>query len=908
MKFITGLLCLFSTLIIGGAAYANDKPAVAIMYSNPPEEILYLYDWIIVDPSTFDMKFHKERFYMKRHGKLIAYVSIGEDNGEGTFPAEIEKTCIIGKNKMWKSNIIDIRKAKCREFLYKKIESLSKDYDGFMLDTLDSYQIALPEKEWKSYEIAEANFINSLRKKFPSKLIIVNRPFSIFKNIKNSIDGVVVESLFHGLDKKHNYVKVQSKDSQWLIKKIEKIKNSQIPVIVVDYTDNKTVARQDADRIEKLGFIPWVTDKHLKGIGEGIYHFIPRKIAIIYDETIDNNPAHQMAQLPLEWLGFTPVLYKYKPRSLPHLDDSYRGILIWLMNGVKPENRKFLEKWLIKQIQRGKKIFLVDPYTLFDYHFLKRIGIEAYENRAPVTELKLLKAPGDFGFEIKGKPEPADILVKPFNGTPVVEYKNPAGQLFVPVALMKWGGYANQDTLIKTMQDFTFWVLNPFSLFRKVFGYIPAFDVTTENGRRIMTVHIDGDGFEGKSDFPPFKFSGEIIRDEIIKKYRVPHTASVIVGVITDLHPELSEKLKKIARSIFSLKNVEPASHSYSHPFNWYDTLRMSEGLPPKTNDLEYGHNLPIPGYRPSLKKEIIWSINYINNHLVPENKKVKVFLWTGDCVPPEKAIELTYKARVYNVNGGDTSATFNSPFLYLISPMGINKGKYFQVYAPVQNENIYTNLWKNFGGYVRVIQTFKLTEKPRRLKPISIYYHWYSGQKIASLKALKKVYEWALSRNPIPEYLSIYAQKVMEFRGGAMAKKGNRWVFKTAGDLRTVRIPASEGYPVINKSKGVVGYKKINNSIYISLDNSGSYEIKLAKHPENPFVLVESNGRITQFTREKGRYKISFKGYVPLEITVREEGCHVESSGNPEIFKEGNIIRFKFKEKTGSIEATCKD
>ncbi|WP_457569068.1 endo alpha-1,4 polygalactosaminidase [Desulfurobacterium sp.] len=903
MRFITGLLCLFS-ILIGSFAYGGNKPSVAVMYSNPPEEILYLYDWIIVEPSTFDMKFQKERYYMKRHGKIIAYLSLGENNESQT-----SKTCIIGKNDTWKSEIVDIRKPECQEKILKRIKKLSKDYDGFMLDTLDSYQLVLPQKEWKSYENAEAEFIRKIKELYPEKILILNRPFRIFSKVKNFINGVVAESLFYGLNKNHDYIKMPEDGAQWLTNKLTEIKNSGIPVIVIDYTNNKTIAMQDARHIESLGFIPWVTDKNLKHIGEGIYHFIPRKIAVIYDETIDDNPAHQMAQLPLEWLGYTPVLFKYDPKNLPKLDDSYRGILVWLMNGIKPENRKTFENWLLKEIKTGKKVFLVDPYNLFDYHFLKKLGIEAFDNKAPVTtEFKLIKSPADFGFEIKGKPEPTDILIKPFNGTPIVEYRNLVGQTFVPAAFMDWGGYANQDILIKTMQDITLWVLNPFSLFQKTYGYIPAYDVTTENGRRIMTVHIDGDGFEGKADFPPFKFSGEVIRDEIIKKYPVPHTASVIVGVITDLYPKLSKKLKQIAKSIFSLKNVEPASHSYSHPFDWYDTLRMSEGLPPKNKDLEYGHNLPIPGYKPSLNKEIIWSINYINRYLTPKNKKVKVFLWTGDCVPPKEAIELTYKAKVYNVNGGDTSATFNSPFLYLISPMGINKGKYFQVYAPVQNENIYTNLWRNFGGYVRVIQTFKLTDKPRRLKPISLYYHWYSGQKIASLKALKKVYKWALSQKPIPEYLSNYAQKVMEFRGAAIAKRKDKWIFKTAGGLRTIRIPASKGYPDIKNSKGVVGYRKINNSLYISFDNSGNYELKLSKTDKNPFVVIESNGIITDFIKEKGNYKISFKGYVPLEITIREEGCNVKSSGNPEIFQKGNIIRFRFKEKTGSIEATCKN
>ncbi len=97
-----------------------------------------------------------------------------------------------------------------------------------------------------------------------------------------------------------------------------------------------------------------------------------------------------------------------------------------------------------------------------------------------------------------------------------------------------------------------------------------------------------------------------------------------------------------------------------------------------------------------------------------------------------------TDAAGVLNMNGGDTLITRADPSLTRVAPLGIPRGRHYQVYAPNQNENVYTELWRGpYYGYERVIETFELTELPRRLKPVNIYYHAYSATKTASLAAL---------------------------------------------------------------------------------------------------------------------------------------------------------------------------
>jgi hypothetical protein len=96
-----------------------------------------------------------------------------------------------------------------------------------------------------------------------------------------------------------------------------------------------------------------------------------------------------------------------------------------------------------------------------------------------------------------------------------------------------------------------------------------------------------------------------------------------------------------------------------------------------------------------------------------------------------------------------------------------------YQVYAPIQNEMVFTNEWRGpYYGFREVISSFQLTELPRRLKPINIYFHFYSGSKIGSLKALRQVFDWALSQDVVSVYASEYIRKVADFQDLTLARR----------------------------------------------------------------------------------------------------------------------------------------
>ena len=910
MKFITILLCLISLLIFSKKTFAEDL-SVGFIYREPPEEAYYMFDWLIVDPDNFSWEKFDEKYYIKKKkAKLIAYVSLGEIEPYRNYYKDIKKDWILGENKAWKTYIADIRNKEYQKFLIERVISKLNRFDGIFFDTLDSYQSVLKKEEFKSYEDAEVEFIKEVKKRYPNKIILINRGFEIVDRLVGLVDGLVAESLFYGLDvKSMRYKPMKEEDTKWLLDKLNFVKSLGIKVIVIDYVEpkNKGLAKEVAKKIYEHGFIPYVTDKNLKTIGTSIYQLKPRKILIFYDSK-SSDPAysdiHIFYQVFIEYLGYVPVLYDIQ-KGLPErfLADEYAGILVKLSK--VDDEKKFID-WIKQQIDNGIKVFFIDDFPVSE-EFLEPLGIYYSGSTSIFDKFQVVYNKYDF-FETE--PDVKSIpIVNITNGQPVLKIKI-KDKILVPFAITEWGGYALEGSFSREMGQNVLFVFDPVKVFRDIFKPdFPALDVTTENGRRILTAHIDGDAFFGVADFDPSKNLGEIIRDKILTRYKIPHTVSIVEGEISPngLYPDKSKKLEDIARSIFALENIEPASHSFSHPFKWQKLEKLlEEGIFEEKK--ERGYNLSIKNYHFSLEREIIGSVEYINRNLLTNGKKVKVFLWTGDCVPSEEAIKLTYKLGIYNVNGGDTIIDAKNPFFSLIGPMGINREDYFQVYAPIQNENVYTNLWRDYYGYVNVIETFKLTDKPYRFKPISIYYHFYSGQKLASLKALYEVYDYALSQDVNPMFLSEYAQRVLEFRNTVLCEdvRDNSLIIRGEGNLKTLRFD-KDVKPDLSQSKGVVGFKIINSSTYISLDNSGDYKIILSdKEPK--FYLIDSNGQVIEYKSEGNKVSFKLKSYIPLEFRVYNRNCRLEV--NPKTFTNKvlkSIYEYRFQtEKEAHMEAYC--
>lgn len=273
--------------------------------------------------------------------------------------------------------------------------------------------------------------------------------------------------------------------------------------------------------------------------------------------------------------------------------------------------------------------------------------------------------------------------------------------------------------------------------------------------------------------------------------------------------------------------------------------------------------------------------------------------------MPGSGVLGRAYAAGLLNMNGGETIITKANHSLTAVGPLGISEGGYLQVFAPNQNENRYTNLWTGpFYGYERAIETFELTEQPLRLKPINIYYHTYSASKTGSLKALKKVYDWALKQPVFPVYASTYIRKVTDFHDLAIAFDGEGWRVIGGSEVRTLRVPKRLGYPNLKRSEGVLGWWDEGDVRYIHLSGALESRLVMDEKPAANISLARANARAQAMS---GGWR--FEGFQPLELELADaDKCRVLVNGKTAVMRAsgGGRIAIRHPGSSATVETHC--
>jgi len=457
------------------------------------------------------------------------------------------------------------------------------------------------------------------------------------------------------------------------------------------------------------------------------------------------------------------------------------------------------------------------------------------------------------------------------------------------VATSSWGGYAFQPFMIRSVlpgekgEGLDRWVLNPLTFIREALQLpaMPIPDVTTENGRRLFFAHMDGDGFPSLAEVKGYQgqTDARVLLEEVLRRFEVPTTISVIEAEVAPhgLYPKMSAELEQVAREMFALPHVEAATHTYSHPFYWHDAQQMPGELYGPEGQLR----LPIPDYRMDPVREVVGSAEYINENLLGDGKRTQMVLWSGDTIPTPEALAAARQGNLLNMSGSDTIITHSAPTWTLIKGIGLPKGDEYQVYAPNQNENIYTNEWSGpFYGFERVIETFELTESPHRFKPVNIYYHTYIASKTAALESLLRVYRWAQSQPLHPVFASDYARKVLDFNTMVIARDNDGWRVKGSGELRTLRLPEALSVPALTHSHGVAGYREDGPGRYLHLSGAAA---QWQPGSDSLPYLQQANARLTTFARNDRGMQFSLAGHTNLEFAIGNAGgCTLSHNGKP--------------------------
>jgi uncharacterized protein (TIGR01370 family) len=921
------LILLLAALLLAAlpVGAADRAPSIAFFYAaNPPLDELRAFDLVVVEPDHG----HDPAAFRASGNELFAYVSVGETHPTRPYFADLPAAWKLATNPAWGSVVIDQSAAEWPRFFADKVVAplWQRGYRGLFLDTLDSYRLAGKDIDAARQQQGLVAVIRELRARFPGIRLIANRGFEFLPAVRGELIAVAAESLFRGWDAATGrYVEVPEADRAWLLGQLRRARDELgLPVIAIDYVApaERALARETAQRIRALGITPWVADPQLASLGVGAVEVMPRRIALLYDGRESGSPndalVHRYAALPLEHLGYVPE-YIDIARPLPQLvPGRYAGIVTWFGGGIAGAQAQTLAAWLQARRAEGLPVAVLGDFGVaLDAAAARTLGL-TLEPAAPSGRLAVASADPMFGFEAPPRPESRHALALRAAGegmTALLTLRDARGVSFDAAALTPWGGYvSNPFALVETpgVEGQNRWVVDPFAFFRRALRLepMPVPDTTTGNGRRLFFAHIDGDGFPSRAEFPGSPLAAAVLLREVLERYRVPHAMSVIEAEVSPagLHPALAPEMEDLARRMFALPHVEIATHTFSHPFNW---AKAEAGANPDDPDAYYA--LSVPGYRISIEREIAGSADYIRRRLAPPGKPVSLLLWSGDAAPGAVSLRQAARAGLANLNGGWTTITREQPTLSAVSPLGIAKEGHWQTYAPVMNENLYTNLWRGpFYGFRRVIETFRMTGEPRRLKPISIYYHTYSASKPAALSALREVYDWAL-RQPIhPIYPSEFVRIAEDFNRMTIARvtgEPGRWQIRGDGALRTLRLPRALGMADIAASTGVAGDAPADDGSYVHLAG-GRALLASAARPASAPRLAEANGRIGAWQTDARGFTLGLAGHVPLEFALREAAaCRATIAGKPLVpwKTEGAVTHYRLRDAATTIQAACR-
>ncbi len=882
--------------------------------------MLQAFDVAVVEPdSGFD-----PRKVKTPHTEWFAYVSVGEVLSGRTYFGDIPKDWLVGDNDAWHARVIDQAADGWPAFYVDKVIAplWERGYRGFFLDTLDSYHlVAKTDIERARQEAGMVRAIQAIKARYPDAKLLFNRGFEILPKVHSLAYGVVFESLFRGWNQAQGvYTEVSQDDRDWLLNQARIVREQyRLPVISIDYCPpaERKCQRDIARKIRAHGITPYVTDPALQTVGVGQLEVLPRRVLVVQESrqgvTIDNSEGVRYVSMPLNYLGYR-VEFAETRDPLPEItSDRYAGVVVWANDNFMQNPGRFYA-WLGKQIAQGVPVAFMNGFGAPVGGSLSRmLGLKLDAGRVS-GPVEILSQDAMMGFEQPVTPDRSDAVpIQVQDGAVHTRslLRLRSGTLtFDAAAITPWGGYVTAPYAVYTSSANAQnrWGVQPLDFLREALRLpqMPVPDTTTENGRRLLTIHVDGDGFASKAEIPGGGYAGDVLFREIFDRYRLPMTMSVIEGEVSKagMYPKLSPELESIARKIFAQPYVEVASHTYSHPFEWGRTVPGQQSEAKFVEGEDY--HLAIPGYQLDLNREIGGSIDYINRVLSP-NKPVKMLLWSGDCQAPPEALKLTDAAGVLNMNGGDTLITRSNPSWTAIAPLGVHKGNgTFQVFATNQNENVYTNLWNGpYYGYERVIETWEMTDRPYRFKPVNIYYHSYSGTKVASLKALRKAYDYALTQKLLPMHSTDYVRKVLDWQEMTVARElgdavagepvSGAWVVRGDGNLRNLRWTGA-GAPDVATARGVTGSSPApGGGVYVHMDGGNARfsmtPSALSAVPELP----EANGAVLDWHRDGNATRFSFAGYhQPFFRLANADRCSVSIDGKPVAgVRESNTLRF---------------
>jgi polysaccharide biosynthesis protein PelA len=655
---------------------------------------------------------------------------------------------------------------------------------------------------------------------------------------------------------------------------------------------------------------------------------VRRCVIALYDsaneEDVRDTRIHRLLEMPLNHLGLI-IEYHDINKRLPDLAqrNDVRGAVTWFQSDSMKRPVEFLH-WAAGVLDSGRKLVVLGDLGAWrdpqgrrtpDAHInrvLAGMGLQNGNDWTAATYRSKIVQKSALLVEFERKYPavlPPYALMRVIDGQAVSHLRlrrdnDPATDSDV-VVTSRTGGYIAPRFAhySSDRMDQLQWYVNPFEFFRIAFATdeFPKPDTTTLAGRRIYYSHIDGDGWRNRTEVPEYRekklTSAEVILRSVLQ---TSSDLPVTVGpVAADLDPAWygGRETQATARAAFALPWVEAGSHTYSHPLDWEYLRQQSEagsfattsrtaferiartfGLtdvidrmfrgPAGDSNHARGHSKAATynlfPFDP--RREVTGAAEHIGTYC-PPGKRVKVFQLSGSTVASARMLSLARQAGLHTINGGDSRFDPEFPSYAWVSGLSRQAGTERQIYTSSSNENTYTDLWMNrFFGFQYWPRTVRNTESPRRVTPVNLYYHMYSGEKLASLKALVDNLAWVRTLEIAPVSTSHYCGIAEGFFSATLTEaEPGVWSICSRGRLDTLRFDGAGVCVDYGRSRGVLGARVHQGSLYVALDPAVSDALvatrKAGCTTDTPY-LIHSRWPVRDLQRMPAGFQFRASGF----------------------------------------------
>jgi hypothetical protein len=571
---------------------------------------------------------------------------------------------------------------------------------------------------------------------------------------------------------------------------------------------------------------------------------------------------HEVIDLPLNHLGMVVLHHPIRtgPPPAEWLADA-RAVLLFLPHGGDPPD--WLWPWLETEVPKhGLRVLLLNelgqllrPDAKRFAKWIEPFGLRSTPHYAkgPLEVVTEFRDAGLCSYE--ADPRPYAVHQGPRSTGEAnkvwvtTRSKTDREEVCHPVVTGPWGGMALDPWGVRlgTLDQDRRWYVDPFVFFREALGIegVPAPDPSVLNGRRMWFLQVDGDGFESLSSVKPNAFSAQVMLDEVFRKYALPFTVSIIVRSLTEDY-EVKEPTPRmlLAREILGLPNVEPASHGVLHTLVWQEELPPGGGKSGVGGLMWYAS---LANYRYTRVNEVKESIRFINERLLEPPRRCALMLWTGNSMPPEEAILAAAEMGARNLNGGVFRWDPWYDSVGFVSPWSRRVGNALQVYAGAANENWFDGFFDTMpGSFAHIAETIARTGSPRILKPANVYVHFYSAETPVRLAALHGlIRRFAVEGETAPVFASTYVEAVEAAVLRARVRRmPDGWILQDFGACRTARIDGETREVDFERSRGLLGARRLGGSLYLHLAGSDAHVV-LADRPAPRPHVEQANCRL---------------------------------------------------------------